>query len=292
MTISRSMRWAYFHPLRRHPPKLDLLPTRTSVCAWQRCRLRLGVFAEATVNLQDVPASSLGRLMSAISDQAISGQAAPGPRLVPATDSSTDTVRANRKKSSAWQILPWTGWALAAGLACAIALAFYPRQSELKNQVSVLQSQVQSQAAQTAQANAQKESLAHAADVQTQNALTATAKLSESEQRAADLRDQANRAIAKANTAVSQTGALASTVDQTAQERDALARSLQAQTERNAELASSAADAQLILNALKKTPPRSACPCRFPNRRRAPPDAAPTLRTVERSSSSEMICPG
>ena len=199
------------------------------------------------------PAASVGSCLrsAASSDQAISGQAAPGPRLVPATDSSTDTVRANRRKSSAWQILPWTGWALAAGLACAIALAFYPRQSELKNQVSVLQSQVQSQAAQTAQANAQKESLAHAADVQTQNALTATAKLSEAEQRAADLRDQANRAIAKANTAVSQTGALASTVDQTAQERDALARSLQAQTERNAELASSAADAQLILNALK-----------------------------------------
>lgn len=207
-----------------------------------KMRAALGVFAEATVELHDVPDGSLSRLMSEISRHA-----APGPRLVPATP----TAGAHRKRSSAGQILSWSGWALAAGLACAIALAFYPRQAELKNQISVLQSQVQSQTDQAAQANAQKESLARAAEEQSRNALNATAKLSEAEQRAAGLRDQASRAIAKANTAASQTGALAATVNQTAQERDALANSLQAQTARNAELASEAADAQLILNALK-----------------------------------------
>ena len=223
------------------------IEARLSSDAENRLRLAkmqaaLGMFAEATVEMQDAPDRSLGRLMTEIG-----AKDAPGPRLV----STRTNVTADRKKSLAWQILPWTGWALAAGLAFAVALVLYPRQTDLRNQVATLKSQVQSQAAQTAVANAQNRDLAHAADVESQNAQNATAKLSEAEQRAADLRDQANRAIAKANTAVTQTGALAASVNQTAQERDALASSLQAQTQRNAEIASDAADAQLILNALK-----------------------------------------
>ncbi len=219
----------------------------------------LGIYAEATVELQDVPNTSLNRLMTGIRGQGV-------PTSVPML---VHSAKVEKKKSTRLQILPWTGWALAAGLACAIALALYPRQVDLKNQVAALRSQVQSQADQTAQANAEKKTLEHAADVQTQNAMNATAKLSEAEQRAADLRDQANRALAKANTAASQTGALAATVNQTAQERDALASSLQAQTQRNAEIASDAADAQLILNALKD-PTALSVSLKVPKQKRSP----------------------
>ncbi len=202
----------------------------------------LGVYAQATVEMQDVPDRSLDRLMSQIKSQT-----AHRPVLL----SSAHTVGASRHKSSALRVLPWTGWALAAGLACAIALALYPRQQDLKHQVAELRTEVQNQAEQAARVNEQKKNLEHAAEQQTQTALDASAKLSEAERRAADLRDAASRAVEKANSAAVQTGVLAATASQTAKERDALASSLQAQTQRNAEIASDAADAQLILNALK-----------------------------------------
>lgn len=206
-----------------------------------KMQFALGVYAEATVEMQDVPHSSLSRLMTEIGREA-----SPRLTLVP----SADTVSASRKGSPALRMLPWTGWALAAGLACAIALALYPRQVDLKNQVAELRTQVQSQANESAQAAEQKKNLEHTAEVQAQSALSATAKLSEAERRAAEMRDAANRAMQKANSAVTQTGVLEATANQTAKERDALASSLQAQTQRNAEIASSAADAQLILSAL------------------------------------------
>ncbi len=247
-------------PLEQASMEVRLASDQQNRLHLSKIQTALGIFAEAAVEMKEVPDRSLNRLMTEIAKQS-----KPAPKLVQATHGPGKTA----KPSWARNVLPWAGWALAAGLVCAVGLSLHPRQVALNNEVAELKYEVNLQTDRAARAEAQRTAIQHVAELQTQHAASADVKVSEADQRAAALRSEADRALAKASTAAERAENLALTANQTAKERDALASSLQVQTQRGAELASESADAQLILNALKD-PTALSVSLKVPKQKRTP----------------------
>ena len=81
-------------------------------------RLTLGVYATATVPLEEVPAGSKERFLQLLQQSAIPVQS--NVVQMPVRDAQMQP--GERKRSAAMRVLPWVGWAIAAMLLVGLAL--------------------------------------------------------------------------------------------------------------------------------------------------------------------------
>ena len=214
-----------------------------NVVAQQRLaaiQLSLGMFAESTVEMQEVPRNSLSRLLQSIDDdQSASVQAI-----------SNASPRETTRRWSILDLLPWAGWAVAAALVLLVIGRYLPRESQLRGELASAKTSVTHSVTAQRQLDEENTALKAALQQRTEQALTTQSIVSDAERQAAALRAKADAALAEAAKQGGKASDLALVAAATSRERDALKGQLNAQSAQNAQIAAQSAEAQRVLGAL------------------------------------------
>ena len=184
-------------------------------------RAQLGTYIESQVVLDEVPEQSLDRLMGRIADERKVTPMRPvavAPRFGASEIAAEGTAAgATERRSGVGRVMPWVGWAAAAGLAVA-AGTLYRERAGLEGQLVEERGQVAQVSNQTAEAARERDALrANAAEqgrrvedltAAQQSAQAAAAKATEERERAAGQTEAARAEAERARAAG------AATVDQ------------------------------------------------------------------------------
>lgn len=261
-------------------PEASVVGTRLSDDAGERSRaarvqMLLGAYAESTVDLQELPASSMGRLMRSIAQEKSTLQMPPVPasRTAPSRPSSSLLHLSEQEatpKRGALSFMPWLGWAIAAALLVAAGLE-YRQGSSLRQTIAEQTGQVQQTREEAANAAHERDALRSEAQAQASAAAASKAEVEsvkgESAQLRArtdalratsdELRAKAASEVARTQQESARASELAATADAAARERDALKNTVAAQASQaaalnaqTAALNAQAANAKQVLDAL------------------------------------------
>ncbi len=213
-----------------------------------RLEIALGAYAESAVELHEAPIGSSDRLMNAIAKE-VQVLQMPAPVAYPTFPSAHI-----RQRGPA--VYSWIGWAIAAMLLITTGWLFQ-RQSSLHGQLDAERATVQQRTNEVQQRSQEQKSLLEERDslkraVQEQAAATEASRRiveqsgAEREKLRADLASQAARVEQEKGRA----GELASRAMATAQEREALQRTVDTQASQVAQLTAQAAVARQVTDAL------------------------------------------
>ena len=218
---------------------------------------RLAAFAEATVELQAVPEGSLDRLMGRIS---LEKKILP----MPAAARESASEREPRSPGSpGGKVLPWIGWAVAAGFAVAAGKLYHDR-AAMHTMLSAQTGQVEHMSAETTGVYRERDSLKSSVAEQARELEALRSDVAAAKSQADTAKSAAETARDEAASLQSASAALnAQLKDQTARtaeqttlaanavgERDRLRSTLAAQASEVARLSGEAARAQQVLDAL------------------------------------------
>ncbi len=225
----------------------------------EEIQLTLGVYATATVPLEQAPAGSMERFI-----QAIRQDAAPTGRNVVAMPAQRTRLQtAHRNPSVAVRVLPWLGWAIAAMLLAgfgwqhehtkALQQVIDARSAELQQKTSILAStagEQQNLQAQLQQQNQQVQQQAQQIDATKAEASTLKEQTDALRAKAASEAAKAQQQSRTAQQAITRANDLANVAEANAAERDALRNALASEQSQTAQLNAQTASARQVLDAL------------------------------------------
>ena len=202
-------------------------------------RLLLGLYAEATVETQDVPAESLSRLMRSIQKE----------KAVLPMPVQSAAISSPQSKSVGSKVLPWMGWAIAATLLVVVGWQ-HERSANLNNAVQTQASLTRQTAEEAATAAHERDTVRDQLQQQKQKAEASQAEVASVKDESEDLRAKVAGEAAKAQKASARAGNLATIAEANARERDALRDTVAAQAEQVQQLNAQATSASQVLQAL------------------------------------------
>ncbi len=217
----------------------------------------LGVYAAATVPLEEVPAGSKERFLKKLAS-------APSQSNVVAMRSPEERRRAGAQRSSAVaRVLPWVGWAIAAMLLA--GFVWQRRQAVGLQQLTASRTaELQQRSITLADVAGQRDTLQAALQQQNQQVAQQARQIDATKAEASSLKDQTDALRAKAageaakalqqsraaQQAITRANDLATVAEANGAERDALRNALAAQQNATAELNAQTATARQVADAL------------------------------------------
>ncbi len=236
-----------FYAMRQLPPAdADAMQRHLASNPADRARLAmvevaLGLFAEETVSMQQVPEGSLERLMQNV----VPGRQ-EAVKLLP-TGKPLNTQR----PWSIFRLLPWAGWAVAAASVLLVAGRYIPREAQLASQVANANAAARQAAAAKQQAETQNRLLQTALQQRTVETIAHQNRVSNVEQQAAALKAKADAALTTAARQEAKANDLTAVAAAATRERDSLRGQLDAQAAESSQIAARSTDAEELLSALR-----------------------------------------
>lgn len=199
------------------PAEAEVVARAVSEDAGTRSRLaevraQLGLYIESQVELDEVPEQSLDRLMGRIAEER---KVVPFKAGVdaPMFGMTAPTGEMTARRSGAGRLLPWVGWAVAAGLAVA-AGTMYRERAGLEGQLSDERGQVAQVSSQTAEAARERDALKARAAEQGQKVEQLTAAQASAQEAVTKAKQEQERAAGQTEAARAEAAQRAASANQ------------------------------------------------------------------------------
>ena len=214
---------------------------------------KLAVFAEASVDLTEAPEGSLDRLMVRVAREK---RVLPMPVQVAARPTGMDRMAAKQRGGVAGRVLPWIGWAVAAGLTVAVGTLYRDRM-ELHRMLTAQTGQVVHMSADTTEGYRERDAMqatianqAKALDALRADAAAAGNERAGLQATMAGQTAKLNEQTAKLSGAETRANNVALEAANAAHERDVLRGTLAAQANQVSQLTTDEARSRQVLEAL------------------------------------------